>query len=426
MSSAAPPFVACNTAGDVWQRYAQFLLRPPLLSIEWADSETDARGWLVINSLRGGAAGGGTRMHMDLSQREVVYLAKTMELKFLFSGPPIGGAKSGICFDPADPRKPQVLRRWFKAISPQLHRCYGTAGDLNVDEVLEVIPGCAEIGLLHPQEGVVRGHLGAGPAALPEIFHALDQGVQTRVKGSLGVTGSPLAVADLITGYGVARSLIRSFELQGRPIRGARVVMEGFGAVGGPCALYLARAGAQIVAISDREKTLLAPEGLGAAEVEALLAGRDGKLLPEGDRAYLRGAARARVRQIPARVFVCAASSGTLHEATLGELAGQGIDTIVCGANQPFRETALGDTRIQRLADERFTIIPDVIANCGRARAFSFLMQEQPLVEPDSIFRAVDDTISSALAAVWSANHGRAEGLLAATLDHALNELIPR
>lgn len=415
-----------RTAGDVWQRYGQFLLRPPLLSIEWADSETDARGWLVINSLRGGAAGGGTRMHPAVSQREVVYLAKTMELKFLFSGPPIGGAKSGICFDPADPRKPEVLRRWFEAISPQLHRCYGTAGDLNVDEVLEVIPGCAEIGLLHPQEGVVRGHLGAGAAALPGIFHALDQGVQTAVSGSLGVTGSPLAVADLITGYGVARALIRAFELQGRPVGGVRVVMEGFGAVGGPCALYLARAGARIVAISDREKTLLTAEGLAAAEVEALLAGRADKLLPEGKREYLRGAERVRVQEIPADVFVCAASSATVNEATLGPLAAQGIHTIVCGANQPFREAALGDTRIQRLADERFTIIPDVIANCGRARAFSFLMQEQPLAGTDAIFRAVDDTINSALAAVWAANGGRAEGVLAATLDHALDHLAPR
>jgi hypothetical protein len=83
----------------VWRRYGEYLRRPPLLTVEWADPETSARGWLVINSLRGGAAGGGTRMRRAHPPRGD-YLAKTMELKFAFSGPPIGGAKSGIDFDP--------------------------------------------------------------------------------------------------------------------------------------------------------------------------------------------------------------------------------------------------------------------------------------------------------------------------------------
>ena len=49
---------------------------------EWKDAETEAIGWVVINSLRGGAAGGGTRMRPGLDKREVESLAKTMEVKF--------------------------------------------------------------------------------------------------------------------------------------------------------------------------------------------------------------------------------------------------------------------------------------------------------------------------------------------------------
>ncbi|MCA1750822.1 MAG: amino acid dehydrogenase, partial [Flavobacteriales bacterium] len=77
--------------------------KKPEIIFEWNDPETEAVGWVVINSLRGGAAGGGTRMRVGLDQREVESLAKTMEVKFSVSGPPIGGAKSGINFDPADP-----------------------------------------------------------------------------------------------------------------------------------------------------------------------------------------------------------------------------------------------------------------------------------------------------------------------------------
>ena len=81
---------------QTWQRYAQFIRTPPELSVAWHDNETGARAWLVINSLRGGAAGGGTRMRLGLDPREVIYLAKAMELKFSICGPPIGGAKNGI------------------------------------------------------------------------------------------------------------------------------------------------------------------------------------------------------------------------------------------------------------------------------------------------------------------------------------------
>ena len=83
----------------------------PEIIFQWQDSETEARGWVVINSLRGGAAGGGTRMRIGLDQHEVTSLAKTMEVKFTVSGPPIGGAKSGIDFDPKDPRKKKSTKK---------------------------------------------------------------------------------------------------------------------------------------------------------------------------------------------------------------------------------------------------------------------------------------------------------------------------
>ncbi len=142
-------------------RLKQFENKRPEIVFEWKDAETDAEGWVVINSLRGGAAGGGTRMRKGLDKREVESLAKTMEVKFTVAGPPIGGAKSGINFDPNDPRKNEVLKRWYKAVAPLLKNYYGTGGDLNVDEVHDVIPITASYGVLHPQEGVVNGHFKA-------------------------------------------------------------------------------------------------------------------------------------------------------------------------------------------------------------------------------------------------------------------------
>ena len=84
--------------------------KKPEVVFEWSDSQTEAEGWVVINSLRGGAAGGGTRMRKGLNKHEVVSLAKTMEVKFIVAGPAIGGAKSGINFDPKDPKKARCFK----------------------------------------------------------------------------------------------------------------------------------------------------------------------------------------------------------------------------------------------------------------------------------------------------------------------------
>ena len=178
----------------------------PEIIFQWQDSETEAKGWVVINSLRGGAAGGGTRMRIGLDQHEVISLAKTMEVKFTVSGPPIGGAKSGINFDPSDPRKKGVLKRWYEAVTPLLKYYYGTGGDLNIDEIHEVIPITEDCGVWHPQEGVFNGHFQPRESQKINRIGQLRQGV---IKPIESENYSPdiakkFVVADMITGYGVA------------------------------------------------------------------------------------------------------------------------------------------------------------------------------------------------------------------------------
>ena len=136
----------------------------------------------MINSLKNGAAGGGTRMRLGLTKDEVVSLAKVMEIKFSVSGPAIGGAKSGIDFDPTDPRKREVLQRWYRAIFPLLKNYYGTGGDLNVDELKEVVPMTEALGLWHPQEGVVNGHFNSGKGEAVKTLGQLRYGVAKSLK----------------------------------------------------------------------------------------------------------------------------------------------------------------------------------------------------------------------------------------------------
>ena len=182
----------------------------PEIVFHWRDRETDAEGWTVINSIRNGSAGGGTRMRKGLNMNEVLSLAKTMEIKFTVCGPPIGGAKSGINFDPNDPRKAGVLKRWFKAVYPLLKTYYGTGGDLNVDEIKEVLPITAELGLLHCQEGTVNGYYGGDEASRKIRIKRLQDGVSKKVtdpRYTPEIDGT-YTVADLITGWGVAEAAL--------------------------------------------------------------------------------------------------------------------------------------------------------------------------------------------------------------------------
>ncbi|MGD8495968.1 MAG: Glu/Leu/Phe/Val dehydrogenase dimerization domain-containing protein [Gemmatimonadales bacterium] len=406
----------------IWERVEAFFRARPEIVFEWNDPLSSARGWLVINSLKGGAAGGGTRMRVGLNRDEVTFLAKAMELKFALSGPPIGGAKSGIAFDASDAAKPEILRRWFTAIRGELRSRYGTAGDLNVSESEDVIPLCTEVDVEHPQMGVLRGHFGLQGATLTERCQLMRQGLDTLVPAPYGLAGKDARVFALVTGYSVAQSALRLLERQGRDPRGVRVLLQGFGAVGGAAALYMARAGLDVVGICDARDALLAPEGLGADAVEKLLLSRRGNTLPETlNEEFGANERREEFWEVPADLFVAAAASGTLDGTRLDQLEAAGVETIVSGANHPFAAEQPGDTHIERAADERFAIVADVIASCGTARAFACAAASDRALEPETVFRAIRHTVGEAVDESVRRAGSTERGLLAGALDLALD-----
>src|SRR5690554_3909976 len=255
--------------------------KDPEIVFHWKDPETEAEGWTVINSLRGGAAGGGTRMRKGLDMNEVLSLAKTMEVKFSVSGPAIGGAKSGINFDPADPRKKGVLERWFKAVSPLLKGYYGTGGDMNVDQKTEVIPFTEQNGLWHPQEGVFNGHFAPSEAEKINRIGQLRNGVSKTLE-SLEYcpdVSRDYKVADMVTGFGVAEAIKHYYGIYGGEVKGKRAIVQGFGNVGSAAAYYLSQMDVKIVGIIDRDGGVINQEGFTFEEIKAFYLNKDGNLL---------------------------------------------------------------------------------------------------------------------------------------------------
>lgn len=406
-------------SGEPWANLSAYLQAQPTQVFEWHDPETEARGWLVINSLRGGAAGGGTRMRRGVTREEVTYLAKAMQLKFAFSGPPIGGGKSGIAFDPADPRRKDVLRRWYRAIQPFLTSRYGTGGDVNVDEQRDVVPLCAELGIVHPQEGIVRGHLGLDGTAVEHAFRFLLDGLHQPAGAAHGVEGTELSVSDLVTGYGVVRAAARLYEHRGASLEGLRVIVEGFGNVGAAAALYFSRKGARIVGIVDEAHGLVSPEGLDASAVEDLLRRRTGRTLPEHP-LRVSGTERELAYRGEADLFVPAAISGSVDSRRLAQLARHGTRCIVCGANHPIHEVRLGDTETARAADAEFEVLPEFVASLGMARAFYNLMAGTEPQEAARVFEDVGSTVDEGVDAIIDRVGKERSGVMAAAVDLAM------
>ena len=402
----------------------KFENKSPEIVFEWNDSETEAKGWVVINSLRGGAAGGGTRMRVGLDKREVESLAKTMEVKFTVSGPAIGGAKSGINFNPADPRKKEVLDRWYKAVIPLLKNYYGTGGDLNVDEIHEVIPITEKYGLLHPQEGVVNGHFHSDATIRQQQINNLKNGVSkviTDVKYSPNVTKGYL-VADMITGWGVAEAIKHYYDLFGGQIVGKKTVIQGWGNVGAAAAYYLSSMGAKITGIIDREGGLLNQDGFTLEEIRTLFITKNGNQL-KAENLIPFAEINEKVWQSGAQIFVPAAASRLVTQAQVDAMVKGGLEVISCGANVPFADKEIFFGPIGEYTDNQVSLLPDFIANCGMARVFAYLMQPNAVVEDKAIFEDASIIIKNALVKVHQKNAAKTK-IAQTAFEIALQQLV--
>jgi glutamate dehydrogenase/leucine dehydrogenase len=370
----------------------------PEIVFHWNDPETEAEGWTVINSLRGGAAGAGTRMREGLDRNEVLSLAKTMEVKFTVSGPAIGGAKSGINFDPHDPRKKGVLERWYKAVSPLLKAYYGTGGDLNVDEIHEVIPITEQSGVWHPQEGVFNGHFSPTEADKINRIGQLRHGV---IKVLENTTYSPdvtrkFTVADMIPGYGVAEAVRHYYDIYGGNVEGKRAIIQGFGNVGAAAAYYLAQMGAKIVGIIDRTGGIINKDGFTFEEVTRLFLEKDGNML-KADNMLSFEQINDQVWGLECEIFAPCAASRLVTKEQIAMMIETGLEVISCGANVPFADKEIFFGPIMEFTDERVSLIPDFISNCGMARVFAYFMERKVQMTDEAIFNDTSITIKNAI-----------------------------
>ena len=277
------------------------------------------RAIVVVDNVAGGPAIGGARMAPDVSLEECVRLARAMTFKSAAAGLPHGGGKSVIFADPrmAPAQKERLMRAFAHAIADV--RDYIVGPDMGTDERC-MAWAKDEIGRA---VGLPR-ELGGIP---------LDE---------IGATGFGLAVAAEVAA-----------EFCGLDLKGARVAVQGFGAVGRHAARFLAERGAKVVAVADSRGTIIAPDGLDVGALAALkAAGRS-----VTDHAGGKAGDRDAIVGVACDIWIPAARPDVLHADNIGRL-----DTriVLSGANIPMTpETEAA------LYDRGVLCVPDFIANAG-------------------------------------------------------------
>lgn len=279
----------------------------------------DLNAIVVIDNTAMGPSVGGVRMAPDVSLQECMRLARAMTLKNAAAGLPHGGGKAVIQADPTqDPARKQRLVRAFAQAIRSLDD-YVPGPDMGTDETCMAW---------------VREEIGRS-VGLPRV-----------------IGGIPLDEIGA-TGFGVAVAAEVAQAFGGVPLQGARVAIQGFGAVGRHAARHLLERGARIVAVCDSRGAVFAAEGL---DVPALLALKAGGR-PVTDLDGVQSGPRDAVIAADCDILIPAARPDILDAANIDAVR---ATLIVQGANIPATAEAE-----ERLRQRGVLQIPDFIANAG-------------------------------------------------------------
>ena len=288
-------------------------------------------GYRVQHNLSRGPGKGGIRFHPAVTLNEVMALAGWMTVKNAAVGLPFGGAKGGIRVDPRAVTKDE-LHRITRRFTSEIGLIIGPDRDIPAPDV---------------------GTNALTMAVMMDTFSMNRGGTATGV-----VTGKPIALGGSLgrqeaTGRGVFITAREAARHQGIDLAGARVVVQGFGNVGGIAARLFQEAGARVIAAADHAATLHNEAGI---DVPAALA----HVAETGSLAGFPGATAIDIEdfwQLPCEFLVPAALEGQITETRAPTVQAK---IVVEGANGPTTPAA-----DDILKDRGILVVPDVLANAG-------------------------------------------------------------
>jgi len=288
-------------------------------------------GYRVQHSIVRGPSKGGIRFAPDVTLDEVRALAAWMTWKCAVVNIPFGGGKGGVICDP-DLLSPGELER--------ITRRY-------TSEIMDIIG---------PERDVPAPDINTNPQTMAWIMDTYS--MHKRQTVTAVVTGKPFALGGSrgrteATGRGCMIVTMQALRRYGLDPTNTRVVIQGFGNVGGMSARLMARAGFKIISIIEYDGAVYNPRGL---DIEGLMKHRQETGSITGF-AEAEDMDRDQAFLLECDVLLPAAKENVITTAVADRIRAK----IVCeGANGPT--TSEADAI---LAEKKIFVLPDILANAG-------------------------------------------------------------
>mgnify|MGYP001500499688 CR=1 FL=1 len=309
-------------------------------------------GYRVLHSIVRGPGKGGIRYHQNVTLDEVKALAFWMTWKCAVVNIPFGGAKGGINCDPTK-LSPGEIERLTRRYTADLVEIFGPDSDVPAPDVNT-----------NPQV----------MAWVMDTFSMHKRHTETAV-----VTGKPIELGGSLgrkeaTGRGVMFCVREALKKTGKDLKGVRIVVQGFGNVGGIGATLMAEQGAKIVGISDISGAYHNPDGIDMAKAneciiknKTLKGFEGGKKIPAED-----------LLTLDCDVLVPAALENQITADNAGKIKAK---IIVEGANGPTTPDA-----DEILSKNGVMIVPDILANAGGVTVsyFEWVQNKQSYYWPEN------------------------------------------
>jgi glutamate dehydrogenase/leucine dehydrogenase len=229
-------------------------------------------------------------------------------------------------------------------------------------------------------------------------------------------------VADMITGYGVAEAVRHYYSIYGGQVKGKKAIVQGFGNVGSAAAFYLAEMGAKVIGIIDRDGGVINENGFTFEQIRTLFLNKDGNKLVAFNMIPFEEI-NSKIWSLGADIFTPCAASRLVTQSQMDSMIVSGLEVISCGANVPFADKEIFFGPIMEDVDQKISLIPDFISNCGMARVFAYFMEKKVQMTDEAIFADTSNIIKNAIQKANDLNPSKTN-ISATAFEIALKQLV--
>ena len=180
--------------------------------------------------------------------------------------------------------------------------------------------------------------------------------------------------------------------------------------------------GAKVIGIIDRDGGLINENGFSFKEIQTLFLNKEGnKLVAENIIPFEE--INQKIWTIGAQIFTPCAASRLVTQSQVDNMIANGLEVISCGANVPFADKEIFFGSIMEQTDQKVSLIPDFISNCGMARVFAYFMEKKVQMTDEAIFSDTSEIIKNAIQKAYDLNHSKTN-ISATAFEIALKQLV--